>query len=176
MVIYMSVTDEIQFALRNLRDVVKHSTTDVDPALLDIARRAEVTADMTADEIERLLRPFGEELIVWGYQELARFAREHNVPAIVFVLPRTGDTDSHYENEWEFLSRVAEDAGLVVVDLWGVYGPVRDRSKLKLAPWDWHPNAKGHELLGLRIYQDLVELDAARFAASDNQNKTSLNK
>jgi D-alanyl-lipoteichoic acid acyltransferase DltB (MBOAT superfamily) len=175
-VIYMSVTDEIQFALRNLRDVVKHSTKDVDPALLDIAERAEVTADMTADEIERRLRPFGEELIVWGYQELARFSRQHNVPAIVFVLPRTGDTDSHYDKEWEFLSRIVEDAGLVVVDLWGVYGPVRDRGNLKLAPWDWHPNAKGHELLGLRIYQDLMELEVVRFADASEKKNANLIK
>ncbi len=175
LIIYMSVTDEIQFALRNLRDVVRRSIPNVDPFLLDITRRAEVTADMTVNEIERRLRPYGEELIVWGYQDLANVARQRNIPAIIFVLPRTGDTDTHYWKEWEFLSRIAEEAGLVVVDLWGVYGPIRDRNNLKLAPWDWHPNAQGHDLLGVRIYQELMELDVVRFASASDKNKTSLN-
>jgi len=172
--IYMSVTDEIQFALRNLRDVVRHSVTDVDPYFLDVIKRAEVTADMSADEIERRLRPYGEELIEWAYGDLARFAREKNVPVIVFVLPRTGDTDNHYWKEWDFLSQTIKEAGLVVVDLDGVYGPIRDRSDVKLAPWDWHPNAKGHELLGRRIYQELIELDVMRVAAASDARSTGL--
>jgi hypothetical protein len=92
------------------------------------------------------------------------------------VLPRTGDTDSHYAKELEFLTANAEKAGLVVIDLWDVYGPVRDRGDLKLAPWDWHPNAQGHEALGLRIYQDLMELDFVRLAAAGSESTISHNK
>lgn len=169
LVIYMSVTDEIQFALRNLRDVIKRSTSNVDPYLLDVARRANVNAELTADEIERRLRPFGEELIAWGYDGLMRFSQENDVPAIVFVLPRTGDTQKRYEEEWQLLSQVVTKSGLQVSDLRGVFGSIRDRSNLKLAPWDWHPNAKGHELLGDRIYQELMELDIVRTAAVSDE-------
>ena len=163
-VVYMSVTDEIQFALRNLREVIQRSASEIDPFLLDVARRAKVTGEMSADEIERRLRPFGTELIEWGYQELARFSTQNNIPAVVIVLPRTGDTDSQYEREWEFLSQVVRESGLVAIDLEGVYGPMRDRSNLKLAPWDWHPNIKGHELLGRRIYKELMDTDLLHLA------------
>ena len=168
--IYMSVTEEIQFALRNLRDVVKNETRDVDPVLLEITRRAEVTAEMTADEIERRLRPYGDELIEWGYREFARFAEQHDIAAVVFVLPRTGDTESHYAREWEHLSKIINDAGLFAINLEGVYGPINNRGDLKLAPWDWHPNARGHELLGRRIYQELMELDLVRLASVSDKS------
>ena len=173
--IYMSVTDETQFVLRNLRDVVKRENTNVDPILLDVIKRAEVTPDMTADEIERRLRPFGDELLNWGYREFAQYTERNGIAPIVFVLPRTGDTVTHYSNEWEHLSKIAGAAGLSVVNLDGVYGSPKDRNNLKLAPWDWHPNAKGHELLARRIYEDLVELDIVRLAAAGDDIEVSRN-
>lgn len=171
--VYMSVTEEVQFILRNLRDVVKRETGNVDPFLLDIIEQAEVTSSMAADEIERRLRPYGDQLLEWGYRDFARFAEEHGIVPIVFVLPRTGDTVSHYNNEWEHLSEIAGKAGLTVIDLKGVYGDPQERNNLKLAPWDWHPNAKGHELLARRIYEDLMELDIVRLAAAGQSTEVS---
>lgn len=171
--IYMSVTEETQFVVRNLRDVVKKETTNVDPFLLSIIEQAEVTSDMSADEIQRRLRPYDNQLLEWGYSEFARFAEKHGIVPIVFVLPRTGDTVSQYNNEWEYLSGIAREAGLTVVDLKGVYGPPQERNNLKLAPWDWHPNAKGHELLARRIFEDLTELDIVRIAEAGDGTEIS---
>ena len=68
------------------------------------------------------------------------------------------------------MSHIVEEAGLVAINLEGVYGPIRDRGNLKLAPWDWHPNAKGHELLARRIYKELMDLDIVRFTAAGGEN------
>jgi hypothetical protein len=80
------------------------------------------------------------------------------VKALVVVLPRLDDTDAVYQDEWERLSRIAQKAGLPAINLGDVYGSINKRSTLKLASWDWHPNAKGHELLADRLYQELIAL------------------
>ena len=35
--------------------------------------------------------------------------------------------------------------------------PPNERSTLKLASWDWHPNTEGHALLAERIHQELLQ-------------------
>ena len=169
----MSTTDEVHLAIRNLRSVVEKPTDGVDPFLLDIIRRSEATAQMSREEIERHLLPFGAEITKWGYQQLALAAEQYGVPAVVVVLPRTGDTDSTYRSELEFLARIGSEVGLTVVDLEKVYGPLSDRNNLKLAPWDWHPNAQGHGLLGRRIYEELADLGIMRFASTSTGNDPS---
>ena len=89
------------------------------------------------------------------------------------VLPRTGDTDSTYRSELEFLAQIGAEVGLAVVNLEKVYGPASDRNNLKLAPWDWHPNTQGHGLLGRRIYEELTDLGIMRFASNSAGNDSS---
>ena len=38
---------------------------------------------------------------------------------------------------------------------------------------DWHPNAKGHELLARRIFEDLMELDIVRIAVAGDKTEIS---
>jgi hypothetical protein len=159
LVVDVSITDERFLAVRNLRDFLKKPTPDVDPDLIDIARRAGATAQMSDEEIEHRLRPFGDEICRWGYGEFARIAREHGIHAVVLVLPRTPDTDAVYQKEWQVLSQMSRSSGLTFVELSNVYGPLNQRNALKLAPWDWHPNAKGHALIGERIYTELLDLN-----------------
>jgi hypothetical protein len=158
-VIDMSVSGEAHLAVRNLRDAVIAKIPNLDPALLDIVKRAAVTAKMSSDEIDNHLGPFADEILLFAFRQLAIMADENNVDALVFVLPRLDDTDAVYREEWESISKLAHEAGLRAVNLDGVYGPLNDRSKLKLASWDWHPNTEGHALLAERIFQELLDLD-----------------
>lgn len=157
-VVDMSVTDERHLTIRQLRIAVRSRTPDIHPRLLDVIRRAEVTPEMSNDEIERRLGPYGDGIVGWAYRELALTAERHNVEVIVFVLPRVDDTDAVYLDEWRKLSKSGQDAGLTMVGLGGVYGSINKRSSLKLASWDWHPNAKGHALIAGRLYQELKNL------------------
>ncbi|MGH8223069.1 MAG: hypothetical protein ACREQZ_08850, partial [Woeseiaceae bacterium] len=162
-VIDMSITGEHHLAVRQLRIAVKNNTPELDPFILDVIRRSEVSPDLSDDEIERRLAQFGDEIIAWAYRELARTAESNGVQALVVVLPRVEDTNTVYRDEWHTLSRFAEQAGLAAINLENVYGPINSRSFLKLASWDWHPNAKAHELLAKQIHQ---QLNAINFAPS----------
>jgi hypothetical protein len=52
------------------------------------------------------------------------------------------------------LNRYARDAGFVILDVSDVF-KTHDAAKLTLAPWDAHPNVKGHELLADALYRAL---------------------
>lgn len=157
-VVDMSVSGEAHLAVRNLRDAVRDSTPDMDPALLDIVRRAAVTPEMSSEAIESRLGPFADEILRAAFQQLSLTAKQNNVKAVVFVLPRVDDTDAIYREEWESISKLVHEAGLMAINLEGVYGPLNNRSALKLASWDWHPNTEGHALLAERIYQEFTNL------------------
>jgi hypothetical protein len=47
--------------------------------------------------------------------------------------------------------------GLTVLDLFDIF-PEADRPRLRVAPWDDHPNAEGHRLIAERLYRQLVPL------------------
>jgi hypothetical protein len=158
LVVDMSISGEAHLAVRNLRAAVKHKLPDLDPILLDIVRRAEVVAEMSSEAIESRLGPYSDEILRWGYQQLSLAARQNNVEALVFVMPRVDDTDAIYREEWEALSKMAQEAGLTAVNLEGVYGPLNKRRALKLALWDSHPNTEGHSLLAERIYDEFMNL------------------
>lgn len=44
-----------------------------------------------------------------------------------------------------------------MLDAFGAYDRV-PHDRLQLAPWDGHPNARGHELLARHLYPQLAEL------------------
>ena len=164
LVLDMAITDEMYLAVRNLRDIARKPSLDVDPYLRDVIRRAGVTPDMSDDQIEHLLRPFGDEVCRWGYSQLAKMAEQYGFDVVVFVLPRTSDTNRSYQKEWRLLSAMSGESGVKFVELGGVYGPFSEVNSIKLAPWDWHPNAAGHERLAERIYQELQGLEFLPFA------------
>ena len=54
------------------------------------------------------------------------------------------------------LATRAEAAGWTVLSLEGVYDG-HDPDDLRIAPWDHHPNARGHALIADRLYDALRE-------------------
>ncbi|MGH8203578.1 MAG: hypothetical protein ACREST_03155, partial [Steroidobacteraceae bacterium] len=158
-VVDVSVSGEGQLAIKNLRQAVIGRTPGLDPVLLEIVRRARVTAEMSSEQIDSRLAPFVDEILRFGYRQLALAASKNEVDALVLVLPGLDDTDAIYRAEWESLSRMMHEAGLEAVSLEGVYGPLSERSTLKLASWDWHPNSAGHALIARRVHRELFRLD-----------------
>jgi len=153
----MGTTNEISQAIQNLRETIQSQLPNLEPYLEEIIGRAKIKPDMSAEEIERRLKPFGEELVRWAYQHMAEISRQHGIKLICFVLPLTDESDSAYRKSYKRLSRIAREVGIIVVDLSSVYGDLNKRDSLKLSPWDWHPNAKGHAMIGNRLYEELKE-------------------
>ena len=160
-VVDVSVSGDTQLAVRGLRDAIIDRVPDLDPELLAIVDKAAVNRAMSKDEIERRLGPFAEDILRFGYRELATITRQNGVKAVVIVLPRLDDTDEQYRQEAALISALATEVGIEAIRLEGVYGTLNDRNSLKLASWDWHPNAQGHALLAARLYEELQHIGFA---------------
>jgi D-alanyl-lipoteichoic acid acyltransferase DltB (MBOAT superfamily) len=158
-VIDISITGEHILAITNLKDAIRRKAQNIDPHLKDIVARSGTTSNMSSEEIERRLGGYQDEIVAWGYSSFAETARNHGIEAVIFMLPKLGDADSAYEGEWEILSRMWRTAGLQAVHMGDVYGPLNQRNEYKLAPWDWHPNAKGHRLIANRVVRELAAMD-----------------
>jgi hypothetical protein len=65
---------------------------------------------------------------------------------------------------------VIDRLGIPLIDLIGIF-PEADRPRLRVAPWDDHPNAEAHRLIAARFYDHLVPiLDAMARPASPATN------
>jgi hypothetical protein len=107
--------------------------------------------------IKNRLEPFRKELISWFYQRIVSRCREHQVMPVWILLPMTGENKMSQWNQSSVdLLRIAEEAGFVLIDLSDVYEG-HEPSSVFLHEWDFHPNAKGHELIATKLYDALMK-------------------
>jgi hypothetical protein len=76
-----------------------------------------------------------------------------NVRPVWLYLPRPEEWES---GPSDVEVRLAREAGFEVVILDNVY-TTDSLSSLWLARWDHHPNAQGHQMIGDRMYEELLE-------------------
>jgi hypothetical protein len=128
------------------------------PFLQEVQARAQVRAGMEPSEIERRMLPYVDEIVAWGYRAFVDACREKGVLPVWVFQPRT------YDEEGEDLNTLlghmmaqAKAAGFVVLSLDDAYATVTDLKTIQLRPWDKHPNAEAHRMLGEKLYQRLLE-------------------
>ncbi|MDX1530706.1 MAG: SGNH/GDSL hydrolase family protein, partial [Rhodothermales bacterium] len=123
----------------------------------EILERAGVTEEMPAFERERRLLPFDDAVVQFAYGELARQSREAGVTPVWVYLPITKERGRRARRAAEderLLRRYAEEAGFETVSLSGLFEP-HDQRTITLAPWDDHPNRRGHRLIADSLYAAL---------------------
>ncbi|MEZ4701202.1 MAG: hypothetical protein R2834_12770 [Rhodothermales bacterium] len=129
------------------------------PDLQKFIDDAGVTRDMVHSEQQRRLDPLEDALVRWGYDRILASFREQGTTPVWLFIPRTlGHRENGKENKEEYQrwSQIARDAGFEHMwSLIGVFDEYTDESQIQLAPWDTHPNALGHKLLGQRFFEEL---------------------
>jgi hypothetical protein len=108
-------------------------------------------------EIRHRLLPIGGDLVRWSFSHIVELCRQHNVPAVALVMPRTSPRPREAEETAAIIAD-ARSAGFSVIDLDGVYGshPI---DSIILSRLDEHPNVLGHRLLADRLFDLLRETD-----------------
>jgi D-alanyl-lipoteichoic acid acyltransferase DltB (MBOAT superfamily) len=124
------------------------------PRLVEALRQAGVEPGTAQSVGERRLEPFGVELTEWVYGRIVEEARASGIPAVWIYLPRISERVR--EDDVARLFALAERVGFEIIDLRGLYDG-RDVDSLRLAEWDYHPNAAGHALIAERIHRELLE-------------------
>jgi hypothetical protein len=139
-----------------VRNMAQAFRTGVDlpyPYLEELAGRSGITTDTVQTEAERLLAPFGDELLAWSYGALVERAEENGIiPVWVFMPTPELNVSQDYRDE---LKAAAETAGFRILDMGDVYDG-HNLDSLIVAPWDRHPNAQGHLLLAQRLYAEIT--------------------
>lgn len=150
---------EESILIRNLAGRVSAGVQIPYPFLNQVMEGAGVSSEMTRDQIEQALRPFGNEILQWIYDRIVAIASEKNILPFWVYVP-TLETGSPQKADTE-LKQAAIQAGFRVFDLSDVYEGQAFPS-LVVAAWDRHPNARAHRLIADRLFQEI--LNSGEFA------------
>ncbi|MDH3734596.1 MAG: hypothetical protein OEU54_13790, partial [Gemmatimonadota bacterium] len=154
---------EDQAARTHLARMARNGIEIPDPFLRDIVEESGVIEGMGQDEASRLLAQYDDRLVAWAYETMLEAASARGiVPAWIF-LPATESPapERFYAEQAPFL----ESLGYRTVDLSRVFrGP--PIQELQVAPWDGHPNVRGHQIIADSLYRALTA-DPALVGAGD---------
>ncbi len=122
--------------------------------LTEIVQKAGLNSSMTEDQAMKRLKPYSAEMIDWLYTRFAEICRQKNILPVYIYTPVVHKLEKDPEKEAQFMG-AAQRVGFAVLDVSDAYGdhPVET---LRVAEWDMHPNAKGHQLLADRLYETLL--------------------
>lgn len=138
-------------ALRNKLDVPY-------PYLLELAKKAGIDSNTSETVAIRQLSPYRDQLLSWLYGEIVRASRDRGALPVWLFVPMVQAGAWQEENAGFF--RIAKETGFIQIDLSDAYQG-QDVKSLRLAEWDEHPNARGHQLLAARLYEELMKKDQA---------------
>lgn len=119
------------------------------------ARRAAkwfgIAPRMPDGESAARIRWIADDVLVWSFRRFAEVTRSHGIAPVVLGLNAViDDAPEGFPNR-----AVIEETGLPVLNLFDVFPPA-DRPALRVAPWDDHPNAAGHQRIADRLYPQLA--------------------
>lgn len=95
-----------------------------------------------------------QETVQWGYNRIIGYCRENQAIPIWIYVPTLDD--SEVPGEEAELEAMAREMGFYTLNLSNSFGDLNPES-LKLAPWDAHPNAKGHQMIAKELFKQLQE-------------------
>ena len=134
------------------------------PELQHFIDESGITSDMPFSTKKRELDKYEDDLVRLGYERLLKVCEENGILPVWLFVPRTlghlADIEGRVENEEEFKrwSAIAEEMGFDHRwSLEGAFDAYEDVSEIQLAEWDTHPNVLGHELLGEKFYEVMIE-------------------
>ena len=153
-IFFMSHQREEDAVVKYLADRLSVGADLPYPNLIELARQAGTEPGMTKSEIERLLKPYGSELLSLTFRRVVEVSLENGILPVWIFMPTL--EDPLHEEEITHLAGLAEASGFIVLDLSDAYDN-QDPESIVIAYWDKHPNAKGHSLIAESLYQKLLE-------------------
>jgi hypothetical protein len=132
---------------------VMHKGIDIPfPPLQEIIAKAGVRKGMKETEAKQRLMPYSRELLLYVYTHIAERAKRQQMKAIWIFLPQL--REGSWQEETADTIKIAEAAGFTVINLNDLYKG-KDPVKIRLAEWDEHPNAYGHQLIADQLFARL---------------------
>ncbi|MFI5202915.1 MAG: SGNH/GDSL hydrolase family protein [Flavobacteriales bacterium] len=124
------------------------------PFVKEYSNEAGFKSNMCRLELEQRAKKVSTDLAITLYQKLNWNIKQQGAFGMVVFLPALGDpADTENEN---LVQNLAARNKLGFINLAHVYKG-SDIKKLYLAPWDNHPNAKGHKLIAEKLFKEITE-------------------
>lgn len=140
-----------------------HEDVPLPPDLADLVERAGIEAGMSEAEIQRRLNrkralgpSFAGQLYQSGYEEIVKQCEAHGAKPVWVFIPRSEPSDGNTAELKATQREFAVQAGMVILDVDGVFDNL-DLKSIHVAPWDYHPNEEGHQRLGERLAEEVLE-------------------
>jgi D-alanyl-lipoteichoic acid acyltransferase DltB (MBOAT superfamily) len=159
-VLYVATGREPSRAARYLAATVKKGIEIPYPALREIVATAALKPGMDETTALRRIAPFRAQILTAVYRGIVEQCRSRGIVPILMFLPQV--KEGPWQEETPEMLRIAEAAGFVIVNLEDVYKGM-ELASIRLADWDQHPNARAHELIASRLYQELQKKRDAVF-------------
>ena len=137
-----------------------------------IVSKAHVHGKMPDAMIEGRLQRYVGEIYEWAFHHFASECRRRGIHPLVIYRPAPIDFEGVEATSHSEIIRLAEAAGLEVIDLSPAFDMVTDRASLVVAKWDQHTTVLGHRLLADKLYEGLVPVlqrASATVPSTDNQ-------
>lgn len=167
-VFYVAAGSEIRRSTAYMAEVVRKKIDIPYPALSAIVARSGVQPGMDEATAVKQLAPYGEEILKTVYDYLVSYSREQGIIPVWIFLPQV--RDGAWQEETPAAVRIAQASGFVVINLEDVYKG-HDIVTIRLAEWDDHPNALGHQLVADRLYEAL-SVNQAIFVRSQSARQS----
>jgi hypothetical protein len=164
-VLLVASTRDDTGAARHLANVVKKRIEIPYDFLREIVREAEVDAELPFEQGFRRLKRRGKDMLLGIYPRFTKICRERGIVPYYGYMPNIKETvkqERDPETDAQFMG-LAQQAGFEILDVSDAFAN-QDISTLRVAPWDWHPNARGHKLLADRLYEALGRSEIAQNA------------
>lgn len=121
----------------------------------EVAKIAGVEKGMPQEMSDPKLRPQATALVDWMYAQFVAECRSHEAEPWAMILPRPEVREGEVEGAAALIER-AKRAGFTTLNMAGAYDGVEKLESLWIAPWDAHPNARAHQLLAEKLYNELI--------------------
>jgi hypothetical protein len=121
--------------------------------LRELAARSGMTVRTPYGEIMARARLAASEVNIWALHEAVRVISGAGAVPVILALATVGAEPDGSVPEL----KAATEAGYTVLDLFDVYSGHPEAS-LRVAPWDDHPNAAAHRLIGDRLIAEFQRL------------------
>jgi D-alanyl-lipoteichoic acid acyltransferase DltB (MBOAT superfamily) len=131
------------------------------PFLEEAIAQADLSPDLSRAIAMERLQARQQEIIAWGYGRILEYCAAHQAIPLWLYVPTLDD--NLVAGEAESLEAMAAAMGFYTLNLQRAFDgqPVEE---LKIAPWDFHPNARGHELLAQEWLRQLETNEPLRQA------------
>lgn len=123
--------------------------------LRNLKSEAGIKKGMTHAEVQKRLLPFGDKIVEWGYNKIANSCIEKGIKPVWIFLPTIEGIMNEPANDRKRVEQFAVNAGFFIISLEQVFTN-QDTKEIRVAPWDMHPNAKGHQLIAEMLYSKLI--------------------